>query len=220
MVMEMHRQIARMHDVQDAPAPFDAAYMDWSVDPYRRRRALLEPRLQVVGSPRADDAAGAPTSPATSAARPTRRTRPGWRARCRPRRSCCRSTSAWRSRRGSRDPDSCRGARKAADARGRRKQVDAVARAGIPEPGDQQPRIIGLGYSVPPSRRTNDDPIFDWLKAHVPPDEQSVPGIQDPRRSRTRRGSDDDDAAGGDERAAGRRAASRRTSICCSGTRR
>ena len=34
MVMEMHRQIARMHDVQDAPEPFDAAYMDWSVDPY------------------------------------------------------------------------------------------------------------------------------------------------------------------------------------------
>jgi 3-oxoacyl-[acyl-carrier-protein] synthase III len=33
----------------------------------------------------------------------------------------------------------------------------------------QQPRLIGLGYSVPPNRRTNDDPIFDWLKAHVPP---------------------------------------------------
>jgi 3-oxoacyl-[acyl-carrier-protein] synthase III len=35
--------------------------------------------------------------------------------------------------------------------------------------GDQQPRIIGLGYSVPPNRRTNDDSIFDWLRAHVPP---------------------------------------------------
>lgn len=34
MVMEMHRQIAQMHDVQDAPAPVDAAYMDWSVDPF------------------------------------------------------------------------------------------------------------------------------------------------------------------------------------------
>ena len=34
MVMEMHRQIAQMHDIQDAPEPFDAAYMDWSVDPY------------------------------------------------------------------------------------------------------------------------------------------------------------------------------------------
>jgi hypothetical protein len=34
MVMEMHRQIAQMHNVQDAPAPVDAAYMDWSVDPF------------------------------------------------------------------------------------------------------------------------------------------------------------------------------------------
>jgi 3-oxoacyl-[acyl-carrier-protein] synthase III len=33
---------------------------------------------------------------------------------------------------------------------------------------DPQPRIIGLGYSVPPNLRTNDDPIFDWLKAHPP----------------------------------------------------
>lgn len=34
MVMEMHRQIKRMHNVQYAPRPTDAAYMDWSVDPY------------------------------------------------------------------------------------------------------------------------------------------------------------------------------------------
>jgi Flavin containing amine oxidoreductase len=34
MVMEMHRQIAQMHNVQDAPAPVDAAYMDWSIDPF------------------------------------------------------------------------------------------------------------------------------------------------------------------------------------------
>jgi 3-oxoacyl-[acyl-carrier-protein] synthase-3 len=33
---------------------------------------------------------------------------------------------------------------------------------------DQQPRIIGLGYFVPPNLRTNDDPIFDWIKVHVP----------------------------------------------------
>jgi 3-oxoacyl-[acyl-carrier-protein] synthase III len=33
---------------------------------------------------------------------------------------------------------------------------------------EQQPRILGLGYSVPPNLRTNDDPIFDWLKSHVP----------------------------------------------------
>ncbi len=34
MVMEMHRQIKRMHNMQYAPHPIDAAYMDWSVDPY------------------------------------------------------------------------------------------------------------------------------------------------------------------------------------------
>jgi 3-oxoacyl-[acyl-carrier-protein] synthase-3 len=33
---------------------------------------------------------------------------------------------------------------------------------------DQQPRIIGLGYSVPSTLRGNDDPIFNWLKANVP----------------------------------------------------
>jgi 3-oxoacyl-[acyl-carrier-protein] synthase-3 len=27
--------------------------------------------------------------------------------------------------------------------------------------------ITGVGYNVPPSIRTNDDPIFDWLHAHV-----------------------------------------------------
>ncbi|MEY3308244.1 MAG: hypothetical protein RLZZ413_2282 [Pseudomonadota bacterium] len=30
------------------------------------------------------------------------------------------------------------------------------------------PRIIGTGYAVPPGIRTNDDPIFDWLKANDP----------------------------------------------------
>lgn len=47
--------------------------------------------------------------------------------------------------------------------------------------GDQhqpQPRLIGLGYSVPPTRRTNDDPIFDWLKAHVPPDKNPFQGYK------------------------------------------
>jgi hypothetical protein len=34
MVMEMHRQIKLMHDIHYAPKPIDAAYMDWSVDPY------------------------------------------------------------------------------------------------------------------------------------------------------------------------------------------
>jgi 3-oxoacyl-[acyl-carrier-protein] synthase-3 len=31
---------------------------------------------------------------------------------------------------------------------------------------DQQPRILGVGYAVPQNVRTNDDPIFNWLKAH------------------------------------------------------
>jgi flavin-dependent amine oxidoreductase len=34
MVKEMHRQIMRMHNIQYAPEPIDAAYMDWSIDPY------------------------------------------------------------------------------------------------------------------------------------------------------------------------------------------
>ena len=31
------------------------------------------------------------------------------------------------------------------------------------------PRILGVGYAVPPDIRTNDDPIFDWIKQHQPP---------------------------------------------------
>lgn len=34
MVMEMHRQVKRMHNIQYAPKPVAAAYMDWSIDPY------------------------------------------------------------------------------------------------------------------------------------------------------------------------------------------
>ena len=34
MVAEMHRQLELLHDVQDAPKPLEAAYMDWSDDPY------------------------------------------------------------------------------------------------------------------------------------------------------------------------------------------
>jgi monoamine oxidase len=33
-VMEMHRQLKHMHNIQYAPKPYDAAFMDWSVDPY------------------------------------------------------------------------------------------------------------------------------------------------------------------------------------------
>jgi 3-oxoacyl-[acyl-carrier-protein] synthase-3 len=29
-------------------------------------------------------------------------------------------------------------------------------------------RILGLGYSVPSKIRTNEDPIFDWIKKHIP----------------------------------------------------
>lgn len=34
MVMEMHRQLKQMHNIQYAPLPYDAACMDWSADPY------------------------------------------------------------------------------------------------------------------------------------------------------------------------------------------
>jgi len=34
MVAEMHRQLQQMHGVLHAPAPIDAAYMDWADDPY------------------------------------------------------------------------------------------------------------------------------------------------------------------------------------------
>jgi len=36
MVLEMHRQLLFMHDIKekDAPAPMEAAFMDWSDDPY------------------------------------------------------------------------------------------------------------------------------------------------------------------------------------------
>lgn len=34
MVVEMHRQLMEMHNIYDAPEPLEAAYMDWSDDPY------------------------------------------------------------------------------------------------------------------------------------------------------------------------------------------
>lgn len=34
MVMEMHRQLKQMHDIRYAPRPYDAAFVDWSADPY------------------------------------------------------------------------------------------------------------------------------------------------------------------------------------------
>lgn len=43
---------------------------------------------------------------------------------------------------------------------------------------DPQPRLLGLGYAVPPTLRTNDDPIFDWLKAHIPAGSNPFQGYQ------------------------------------------
>ncbi|KIC91860.1 FAD-dependent oxidoreductase [Flavihumibacter sp. ZG627] len=34
MVEEMHRQIMEMHNIKDAPEPMEAAFVDWSDDPY------------------------------------------------------------------------------------------------------------------------------------------------------------------------------------------
>jgi hypothetical protein len=34
MVEELHRQLLQMHGFDSAPEPIDAAYMDWSRDPY------------------------------------------------------------------------------------------------------------------------------------------------------------------------------------------
>ena len=34
MVQEMHRQLMQMHGIDSAPEPIDAAYMDWSQDPF------------------------------------------------------------------------------------------------------------------------------------------------------------------------------------------
>ncbi|MGB8855549.1 MAG: FAD-dependent oxidoreductase, partial [Burkholderiales bacterium] len=34
MVAEMHRQLVLLHDIRDAPDPVDAAFMDWTDDPF------------------------------------------------------------------------------------------------------------------------------------------------------------------------------------------
>ena len=42
--------------------------------------------------------------------------------------------------------------------------------------------IIGSGYAVPPQIRTNDDPIFDWLRAHgFPPNTGPFTGFDERR---------------------------------------
>ena len=61
---------------------------------------------------------------------------------------------------------------------GRGGPPDRRARARQVRPGEAilgelmssaRPRIVGLGYQVPAQIRTNDDPIFDWIKANPPP---------------------------------------------------
>jgi 3-oxoacyl-[acyl-carrier-protein] synthase III len=42
------------------------------------------------------------------------------------------------------------------------------------------PRILGAGYAVPAAVRTNDDPVFDWLKHH-PPSQNPFQGYVDRR---------------------------------------
>jgi 3-oxoacyl-[acyl-carrier-protein] synthase-3 len=39
-----------------------------------------------------------------------------------------------------------------------------------------QPRILGLGYFVPPNLRANDDPIFDWIHQYL----QKNPNVSNP----------------------------------------
>jgi 3-oxoacyl-[acyl-carrier-protein] synthase-3 len=41
--------------------------------------------------------------------------------------------------------------------------------------------IAGVGYSVPPSVRTNDDPVFDWLKQHQTPGQDLFRGYKERR---------------------------------------
>jgi len=38
--------------------------------------------------------------------------------------------------------------------------------------------LVGLGYAVPERIRGNDDPIFDWLKAHTPPGTDLFNGLK------------------------------------------
>jgi 3-oxoacyl-[acyl-carrier-protein] synthase-3 len=43
------------------------------------------------------------------------------------------------------------------------------------------PKIIGTGWAVPDQIRTNDDPIFDWLKQHDPAGKNLFTGYKDRR---------------------------------------
>lgn len=50
LVAETHRQLEEMHNAQYAPEPIEAAYMDWSDDPYGGAVHFGESRLQVLGA--------------------------------------------------------------------------------------------------------------------------------------------------------------------------
>jgi 3-oxoacyl-[acyl-carrier-protein] synthase-3 len=41
--------------------------------------------------------------------------------------------------------------------------------------------VVGVGYYVPPTIRTNDDPIFDWLKQHQAPGHDLFSGYKERR---------------------------------------
>jgi 3-oxoacyl-[acyl-carrier-protein] synthase-3 len=41
--------------------------------------------------------------------------------------------------------------------------------------------VVGVGYCVPPIIRTNDDPIFNWLKQHQPPGHDLFRGYRERR---------------------------------------
>ena len=46
---------------------------------------------------------------------------------------------------------------------------------------EPRPRILGTGYCVPKTIRTNDDPIFAWLQANNPPGKNLFAGYEQRR---------------------------------------
>lgn len=46
---------------------------------------------------------------------------------------------------------------------------------------EKPPRILGVGYDLPSKIRTNDDPIFDWLKENPSPDDDLFIGYEQRR---------------------------------------
>jgi 3-oxoacyl-[acyl-carrier-protein] synthase III len=52
---------------------------------------------------------------------------------------------------------------------------------GVGEGAGAGARIVGTGWAVPANVRTNDDPIFDWLKKHHPHGQDLFKGYKDRR---------------------------------------